>query len=62
MGFYCKCGNKFNDKQRHFVRGEEVCYECEKIAKKTRTEIIEYEKSLQQTPSEHKKKIIPSFK
>jgi len=50
MGFFCKCGKKFDDKKQYYLRFEEVCLSCIRIAIKERIRILQYEDALKETP------------
>lgn len=50
MGFFCKCGSKFDDKHKHYLRFEEVCYQCAKVGRDEREAIRKYEESLKEKP------------
>lgn len=51
MGFFCKCGNKFDDKNQYYLRFEEVCYPCYKVGTDEREKIRKYQESLKDKPN-----------
>jgi recombinational DNA repair protein (RecF pathway) len=40
MGFYCKCGNRIDEKEYYVIKTEEVCERCHHIAERERIKIM----------------------
>ena len=55
MGFFCKCGKKFDDKKQYYLRKEEVCLFCIRITINERERILQYEDDMKEKPANHKK-------